>query len=69
MRSGYMAIYGEKYFRELCNNWVDAYENYFKKCKGKICHCITEITKRKSTPVQILSCIIMCCYLPNKSLL
>ena len=36
MRSGFMALYGEKYFREQWSNWVDAYDNYFKKCKGKI---------------------------------
>lgn len=36
-RSAFMALYGEKYFREQWSNWVDAYESYFKKCKGDIC--------------------------------
>ena len=36
MRAGFMALYGEKYFREQWSNWVEAFEAYFKKRDGKI---------------------------------
>lgn len=37
MRTPFMALYGEKYFREQWSNWVDAYQAYYDKRNGDIC--------------------------------
>ncbi|KAH3769023.1 valacyclovir hydrolase-like [Dreissena polymorpha] len=43
MRSPFLSLYGEKYFRAQWSNWVDAYQNYFDKRNGDI--CIAEVEK------------------------
>ena len=35
MRSPFMALYGEEYFRQQWSNWVDAYQAYYDKRSGK----------------------------------
>ncbi|XP_048769636.2 valacyclovir hydrolase-like [Ostrea edulis] len=37
MRSPFLSLYGEKYFREQWSNWIDAYQAYFDKRNGDIC--------------------------------
>ncbi|XP_078337615.1 serine hydrolase BPHL-like isoform X2 [Crassostrea virginica] len=37
MRSPFMALYGEEYFRQQWSNWVDAYQAYYDKRSGDIC--------------------------------
>jgi len=37
MRVPYMAMYGEKYFREQWQSWVDAFQSYYDKRGGDIC--------------------------------
>lgn len=37
MRSPFMALYGEEYFRKQWSNWVDAYQAYCEKRSGDIC--------------------------------
>ncbi|KAK3085741.1 hypothetical protein FSP39_008065 [Pinctada imbricata] len=37
MRTPFMALYGEEYFKEQWSNWVDAYANYYSKRNGDIC--------------------------------
>ncbi|XP_052819075.1 valacyclovir hydrolase-like isoform X2 [Mya arenaria] len=45
-RSPFLAIYGERYFREQWHNWVEAVENYLDKRNGDI--CIQEVEKIKA---------------------
>lgn len=35
MRSPFMALYGEEYFRKQWSNWVDAYQAYYDKRSGE----------------------------------
>ncbi|XP_052819074.1 valacyclovir hydrolase-like isoform X1 [Mya arenaria] len=46
MRSPFLALYGEKYFREQWQNWVDAFQNYYDSRNGDI--CIQEVEKIKA---------------------
>jgi len=36
MRVPFMALYGEKYFRQQWQNWVDAFQNYYDKRGGQL---------------------------------
>lgn len=48
MRSPFLALYGEKYFRAMWTGWVDAFQNYFDQRNGDICKGDLERIKAKT---------------------